>query len=108
VARFEIARDGDEARVLPGDEVVVRLPENSGTGYRWDITKLPAGVEVVFSELHRTGGDAPGAGGQRVITLRATQPVDGPVRFTLARSWETEQAPLAEFTFSLRQRRTFE
>jgi predicted secreted protein len=104
VSRFEIARDGDVARVSAGDEVVVRLIENPGTGYRWDIEQLPHGVEVVSSELEPTGGGTPGAGGHRVITLRTTEPVDAQVRFLLARSWETGRAPAEEFTVTLRQR----
>jgi predicted secreted protein len=103
LTRYEIARDG-VAHVSAGDEVVVRLIENPGTGYRWDIEQLPDGVQVISSELERTGGDAPGAGGHRVVTLRATEPVDGQVRFVLARSWETGRAPAGDFTVTLHQR----
>ena len=104
MSRFEIARDGDVARVSAGDEVVVRLIENPGTGYRWDIKDLPHGAQVVSSELERTGGGPPGAGGHRVITFRTTEPVDGQVRFVLARRWETGRAAAEEFTVTLRQR----
>jgi predicted secreted protein len=101
MAIHQITSDGGEAHVAAGDEVVVRLEENPGTGYQWSVRELPPGMEVVSSEHRQGERTAPGAGGERVIVLRAAKPVAGEVRLALARSWEIEQAPLQEFTLSL-------
>lgn len=81
--------------VAAGQQVVVRLPENPTTGYRW---AQPAGVEVVADEFHPPGSSAMGAGGERVFTLAAF-PAAGEVRFELKRPWGSG-AP--ERTFTLR------
>lgn len=55
--------------VTPGQRVVLRLPENPTTGYRWSV---PAGIDVV-ADTYESGGTQAGAGGQRVLTLVAPQ-----------------------------------
>jgi inhibitor of cysteine peptidase len=60
---------GRTVSVTPGQHLVLRLPENPTTGYRWSV---PAGVSVV-SDTYEAGGTQAGAGGQRVLTLVAPQ-----------------------------------
>jgi len=69
--------------VARGQQVVVRLPENPTTGYRWE---PPADVEVVSDEFHPAAGTGIGAGGERVFTLAARAPT-AEVRFALMRPW---------------------
>jgi len=87
--------DGRVVTVAAGQQIVVRLPENPTTGYRWE---PPAGVKVVADEYRSPGGRAMGAGGERVFTLAAI-PTAGEVRFELKRPWGGG-AP--ERTFTLR------
>lgn len=58
---------GRSIAVTPGQHVVVRLPENPTTGYRWSV---PVALEVAADTYERGGGGV-GAGGQRVLTLVA-------------------------------------
>lgn len=89
------ADDGRAVMVAAGQHVVVRLPENPTTGYRWT---SPAGVEVVADEYRSPGSTAVGAAGERVFTLGAVS-TTGELRFELKRPWGGG-AP--ERTFTLR------
>jgi len=63
------ADSGRSLAVAPGTQVVLRLPENPTTGYRWQV---PPGVTVASDEFLAVGADAgAGAGGERVLTLVA-------------------------------------
>jgi inhibitor of cysteine peptidase len=75
---------GTTARVeaRPGDEVIVRLPENPTTGYSWEHAD---GQEMAASEFDAGGGGA-GAGGERVVRLTVRQS-PGSATFRLVRSW---------------------
>lgn len=70
-----------------GDRLTLRLPENPTTGYRWSATVRGDAIELVSSELLAGPAGRPGAGGERVIVLRATHPGHGEAEFRLARSW---------------------
>lgn len=43
------AQDG-EVRVALGDDVVVRLPENATTGYRWQVETLDGALRVATDD----------------------------------------------------------
>ena len=88
------ADNGRTVTVAAGQQVVVRLPENPTTGYRWE---PPAGIEVVADEYNSPGGTAVGASGERVFTLAAF--ATGEARFELRRSWGSGSP---ERTFTLR------
>ncbi|MEX3104103.1 MULTISPECIES: protease inhibitor I42 family protein [unclassified Streptomyces] len=99
------ARDSD-VRVRAGDDVVVELPENPSTGYRWEITGIegldvtgddhtpaptgPAGAELGGAELV-------GAGGTRVLRLRAEKAGEGRLELLYRRPWEAEGESEGEY-----------
>ncbi|GAB3598338.1 hypothetical protein GCM10027446_28270 [Angustibacter peucedani] len=84
-----------------GEDVVVRLDENGTTGYQWQPAEPPAGVEVVASEFLPPSNDAAGAGGQRVITLRASEPGEHHVTLERRRAWEPAAAETAEVVLTV-------
>jgi len=92
MTRHEVTSLGETVHVQPGDEVVVRLPENPTTGYRWEIDAPRGGVEVAQDSYDRPRDEGVGAGGMRTFTLRAGEPGQAEVRLRLARSWEDEAA----------------
>ncbi|MBK7954583.1 MAG: protease inhibitor I42 family protein [Candidatus Accumulibacter sp.] len=92
------ADDNRALTVAPGQQLVLRLPENPTTGYRWE---PPAGVGVVADEYRPSEGTAMGGGGERVFTL-ATLATTGDLRFKLTRSWGGG-APERTFTLRLMQ-----
>lgn len=73
--------DGRVVTVAPGQEVVVRLPENPATGYRWE---PPVEVKVIADEYLLPSGTAMGGGGERKFTLGALAMM-GELRFELKR-----------------------
>jgi Predicted secreted protein len=41
------ANNGESIEVHPGDEIILHLPENPTTGYRWHIERADGMVEVI-------------------------------------------------------------
>ena len=80
-------------RVSLGDDVVVQLPENATTGYRWDVDRIEGGLEVTSSD-YRTGDRPvlPGAGGTRVLRVHPTAIGEGRLELLLKRPWGQDVA----------------
>ncbi len=74
-------------RVAVGEPVVVRLPENPGTGYQWTVTSAE-GLEVGSDEYEAPDSAAPGAGGHRVITVAASRAGTAHLHVERRRVWE--------------------
>jgi predicted secreted protein len=100
MADVEITENGSTTTVEHGDEIVLRLPENATTGYQWSIESVTGPLAVVHSELLAPGAaetrPAPGAAGERLVRIRATEPGVGSIKLNLKRAWEPNAA--AEFT----------
>jgi predicted secreted protein len=84
------------ARASVGEHVVVRLDEVGTTGYQWQPAAVPDGLELVSSEFQPPTSAAPGAGGQRIITLRATKSGEHHLTVERRRAWEPAAAETAE------------
>jgi inhibitor of cysteine peptidase len=73
-----------------GDELVLRLPENPTTGFRWQVE--PSGESALLSleDRFQPGGTSPvpGAGGHHIFRFAASRP--GTVHLALAhrQAWE--------------------
>ena len=84
----------------PGDLVVVRLPEHSGSGYLWRVESIDSEALAVVAD-GREEMDEDGVGGPtlRRITTAARDRLVGELRLAEARPW----APLAPLnTFAVR------
>ena len=93
---------GGEHALGVGQEVVLRLPENRTTGYRWELA-VPEGVAVEDDGYEAAPPGAPGAGGTRRFRLRPTAAGTHRVTAGLRRSWEAASGPAAgDLEFSLR------
>ena len=78
--------DADNGRTIttfPGCEVVLRLPENASTGYRWE---TPSGCVVTADDYLRADGLGHGGSGERRFAFTAP---DGSLELTfeLRRPW---------------------
>jgi len=99
--------DGTSVEALPGDEIVVLLPENATTGYRWHVDR-PQGCIVVESDGYQTvspteGGEAVfGRGGTREFRFRVTGPGTSVLALKLWREWEGERSVTQRFTVTVR------
>ena len=77
------ADNGRTITTLPGCEVILRLPENASTGYRWE---TPSGLATTADDYMRADGSGLGGSGERRFAF--TTP-DGTVELTfeLRRPW---------------------
>ena len=84
------AQHGGSVRAALGDTLLLRLPENPTTGYRWQF-ELPAGLGV-SSDDFVMATSAAGAGGERTLRLLASAPGLHRLAAALRRPWETSGA----------------
>lgn len=86
---------GRQVSVRAGDRIVLRLPENPTTGYRW------TGEIPVFLRVTRDAnepGFAPGAAGFRVLELVAEEPGRAEVSLACGRAWEPTEPATDHFS----------
>lgn len=81
---------GAERTVGVGQDLLIRLPENRTTGYRWHLDLPEAGLELADDTYAPPDPGRPGAGGVRTVRLRATAAGTHRVAAALRRSWEGE------------------
>ncbi len=72
-----------------GEELVVALPENPTTGYRWYPDIDPELLEPV-DDRNEGPVERRGASGTRYSTFRALRPGSTSLRMIMKRSWEAE------------------
>jgi inhibitor of cysteine peptidase len=89
------AQNGSTVAADVGDSLVVRLPENPTTGYRWQIDAA-TGLTLVADDSARASS-APGAGGERQLRFTAPAPGVFRVEASLRRAWERDTEPQARF-----------
>jgi inhibitor of cysteine peptidase len=92
------SQSGTTVNVNPGDVVVVSLPENPTTGYRWAIDDVDSTVlELENSEITRAGDTSVGSGGQRILRFTAKAP--GTTRLLLKnwREWQGDSSIVDRF-----------
>ncbi len=86
--------DGESLELAVGDDLVVRLEQQSGGGYLWSVAEVPACLSETSSEVEPTPRALPGQVRTAALGLRAERPGSGDVVVTLRRPWEaaaTEQ-----------------
>jgi len=95
---------GAEHAVDVGQELVVRLPENRTTGFRWHLALPGDGVALDEDRFDVDTSARPGAGGVRTFRLHATKPGAHRLGATLQRSWGSGDAgqPGLEFRLTAR------
>lgn len=87
-----------EHTVRVGEEVVLRLPENPTTGFRWTLSTGTCGVLSWESDSYTASGAELGSPGVRVFRMRAAAPGLAELRLHRRRRWETAAAdPDASF-----------
>ena len=88
--------------VSPGDSIVLRLPENPGTGFRWLANAEPSGGLVPSADnFEQPGPTLPGAAGQRVLAFHANLPGSYVLRAKLWREWEGDRSVTARYEFPI-------
>jgi len=80
--------DTDQIHVATGEPFAVVLPENGPGGYLWRVADLPPALRVRREDDLAPGEGAPGATGEKVFELEATEPGTFTLRFERRRDWE--------------------
>lgn len=82
----------DEARLelAAGDEVLLRLEQQSGGGYLWSLAEVPDFLSELPAEVEPVERALPGQARTAALALRATGAGSGDVVIALRRPWETE------------------
>lgn len=99
MAELALTREhtGGQFHVRPGDTVIIRLPENPTTGYRWAADPVEgAGIALADSTFDQAGSGI-GAAGTRTVTYRAIQAGTAWVRLKQWREWEGEGSVIEHF-----------
>jgi inhibitor of cysteine peptidase len=94
--------DGDKViEAGAADEIVVRLPENPTTGYRWQIDRIDGVVEPSGDSYQADPTMQFGSGGIREFRFRRTAP--GTARLSLKhwQAWEGDRSVDERFSISL-------
>jgi Zn-dependent peptidase ImmA (M78 family) len=94
----------DEGAIIhgePTDIFVVRLKENSGAGYLWNLDQVRAAGFAIVADERRLSPmqDEIGGAVERVLTAQAALPCNGVISAEQTRPWSPADA-LARFTFS--------
>jgi predicted secreted protein len=97
--------NGTTTLVHPRDIIVIRLPENPTTGYRWDITRSN-GLRILDDSYvyPDPSGKMTGAGGWRRVTLMPEAPGTESFSAVHKRSWEDETGNEQHFSFQFEVR----
>ncbi len=92
--------DGRTIETAVGDSLLIELPENPTTGYRWtQEAGSPPAVHLCGSSFDRDTSGAFGAPGIRSFRYEILDRGEGPMRFRCWQEWEDE-ASITE-TFSV-------
>jgi inhibitor of cysteine peptidase len=84
------ANKGGTITLKDGDSLVVQLPENPTTGFRWGPTGATSQLlQRESDDFAPAGSSALGAGGMRTFRYRAKGKGNAVLSFALARSWES-------------------
>jgi inhibitor of cysteine peptidase len=92
---------GREVTVAAGDRLVLRLPENPTTGFRWT-WEAPNTIQVTRDE--NEPGSAPGAAGVRVLELIAVEPGRAALELSCRRAWDPNVPPTDRFELTVEVR----
>ena len=99
------AQSGASVELAANQDLVVRLPSNPTTGYRWIYVEPKDAVLRVDGpstfESTQTAGGAVGAGGTEIWKLAPLKPGQQQLRFEYRRPWEQGVAPSQTATYTV-------
>lgn len=96
------AQSGSTVHVGPGDVVIVRLPENPTTGFRWGVEASGEPVLALAGDQFVPAHDAGvGAGGQHAYRFVANVAGTATLRLKSWRQWEGEASVTERFTLTV-------
>jgi inhibitor of cysteine peptidase len=74
-----------------GEDVILDLPENPTTGYRWSVDADSLGAVLTLADSRfAVATSAPGSGGTRRFQFSTVTPGTAQVNLSLVRSWQPD------------------
>jgi inhibitor of cysteine peptidase len=96
------ANSGDSVALARNQQLVVRLPSNPTTGYRWALAQQSTPVlEPEGAPTHEKGAGAEGASGTETWRFAPTQAGEGTLRLEYRRLWEADTAPARVVSYKI-------
>jgi len=99
------SQSGTSVALAAGQDLVVRLPSNPTTGFRWIYVEPKDAVLRVDGpstfEATQSSGGAVGAGGTEIWKLAPFKPGQQQLRFEYRRPWEQGVAPAQIATYAV-------
>ena len=81
--------NAENINAVAGKEFTVRLASSPSTGYIWEVTTLPEGVELLGSDYEKPSGEVrPGDPTTRVFRFHCLKAGTYQIKFDLKRKWE--------------------
>jgi inhibitor of cysteine peptidase len=96
------ADNGKTVDLRVGDEVVLRLPENASTGYRWTVDAADGNLVDVKEGKYLAASNALGSGGEAQWIVHAKAAGATEIKLKCWHSWEGERSVIERFEFTLR------
>ena len=88
------ANSGGSVTLARDQRLIVRLPSNPSTGYRWSLAQQAAGVlEPDGAPTYEQGSGGAGSGGTETWKFVPTKAGEETLRLEYRRLWETDAAP---------------
>jgi len=91
------ADHGTTIDAAPSEEIVVALPENPTTGYRWTIET----IGDVTSSFEQSSSAQIGGGGMRMFRFVAPKSGTVTLRAVLRRAWDPPEQRLKEYVVTI-------
>jgi inhibitor of cysteine peptidase len=100
------ANNGELIEARLGDEIVLQLPENATTGYRWHIDRADglAEKQIAHQQVDSKPGPNPqfGRGGIREFRFTVNGPATARLELKRWREWEGESSVLERFAVDIK------
>jgi inhibitor of cysteine peptidase len=97
------AANGKTIHPRAGDTLIVRLPGNPTTGYRWSVSRTPAPLRLLASSYVPSPPKRLGQGGTFVFRFRV-RAGHGTLTLVYRRPWEKSKPPLRSYSLLVRSR----
>jgi inhibitor of cysteine peptidase len=91
---------GQNVEVSQNDQILLRLPENASTGYKWSVDADSAFLKIVSDDFEPPSGESLGAGGGRKVIMEPVAKGSTMLGARLIRSWEADK-PRQQFSISI-------
>lgn len=98
VHQLNASDNGRTVVLRTGETLMVSLPENATTGYRWELDRWDRDlVGLVAEEPRYPSGPLVGAGGQVDFRFQARKPGSGDIAIKEWRHWEGDASVIARY-----------